>query len=230
MKTKLLGVAATVASLIIPLGASAALVTTDAGYSGPYLDLSGQANGNYNFTFGPVALPGGMTFTRDTSTASNSGNGGVLGQGGYGLDSNGSFGGSAVYAGLDGRSGWMRFTLSSPVSQFGAYLNYATPGYGDPFIEVLDQLGNVLESHNLANEAPISTPGGFNQFAFRGIDYGQNSIWGLQLSNAYIIAAASSNGNPTNPNNGNQVPEPETLFLMALGLLGIGLTKRKFKN
>lgn len=211
------------AALSLVAGAAhATLLTSDAGYTGPVLDLSGYANGSYNFTFGPASIPGGITFTRDPSTASNSGNGGVLGQGGYGLGSNGSFGGDAVYAGLDGAQGWIRFTLTAPVSSFGLYVNYA-PGVGDdPMITARDSGGNVLESWDLATSAPVSTPGGFNEFAFRGISLDSASIATLELSGSYIIAAGTSNGLPP-------VPEPDTyaLLLGGLGLLAWVARRRK---
>lgn len=207
----------------IAASANATLLTSDSGYSGPTLDLSAYANGSYNFTFGPNSIPGGITFTRDPSTASNSGNGGVLGQGSYGLLSNGSFGFPSVYAGLDGAAGWIRFTLAAPVSSFGVYVNYAPGSGADPVISVLDQLGNVIESHDLAVEAPVSTPSGFNMFEFRGISLSSTDIWTLELSNSYILAAASANGSPTP----TPVPEPASATLALLGLAGLGAMRRR---
>ena len=215
--------AAAALALLAASSAQAALLTSDAGYSGPALDLSAYATGSYNFTFGPASIPGGITFTRSTDT-SNSGLGAVLGQGGYGLGDNGSFGGDAIYAGLDGPNGWIRFTLSAPVQSFGAYVNYA-PGTGAaPTIAVLDQNGDVLESHDLAALAPVSTPGGFNQFAFRGIALDSASIYTLQLSGSYMIAAGSESGLPPPP-----VPEPETyaLLLAGLGVLAAATRRRR---
>jgi hypothetical protein len=221
MLKRFASLAALLTAITISSQASAALLTSDVGYGGPTLDLTAQQNGNYNFTFGPVSLPGGITFTRDPSTASNSGQGAVLGQGGYGLGANGNFGGDAVYAGLDGAEGWIRFALSAPVSSFGLYVNYA-PGVGpDPIIAALDQFGNVVEQYNLATDAPVSTPSGFNQFEFRGISLNSANIWTFQLSNSYILAAATANGAPT------PVPEPETLAIVAIGLLGMSVARRR---
>lgn len=199
--------------------ANAALLTTDVGYTGLGLDLSAYATGDYNFTFGPEPIPGGITFTRDPNTASNSGNGGVLGQGSYGLGANGSFGGDAVYAGLDGAEGWIRFTFDTAQTSFGVFANYA-PGVGsDPMIRVLRADLSVIEQYNLATDAPISTPGGFNEFEFRGIT-SDESFMVFELANSYILATGTENGIPP-------VPEPETYALMLLGLGAIGIVARR---
>ena len=67
--------------LALTVPSQASLLTTQAGYAGPALDLSAYANGSYNFTFGPKAIPGGITFT-STVKFGNSGKGSVLGQSG----------------------------------------------------------------------------------------------------------------------------------------------------
>ncbi len=231
-------------SLIVASSVSyATLLTSDAGYTGPFLDLTSQANGSYNFTFGPVSLPGGIIFTAApgpgyfdsnlADTGGNSGNGSVLGQGAYSLAGNGSFGGDAVYAGLDSRSGYMRFMLANPVSEFGLYLNYVPGNVGpsagyypwgpsDPIIAVLDNADNVIESYHLADVAPISTPNAFNSFAFRGIELNSASIYGFQLENSYILAAATDNGSPS------RVPEPSSLILIGSGLTSIVFLRKWF--
>jgi hypothetical protein len=148
-----------------PVMAAPTLVTTDVGYTGPQLDLTGFDNGSYNFTFGPVSLPNGITFTAAPGGGGNSGNGSVIGQGGYGLAGNGSFGGTATYIGVDSGTGYAEFTFASAVSSFGGYWNYA-PGYGDaPTLSTYDGFGNQLSSFDLSALAPISTPGGFNETA-----------------------------------------------------------------
>lgn len=225
--------------------AHAGLWTDGEDYSGPFIDLASRVDlgsglpddgaAGYGYTYGPVDLPG-MVFTR-SSGATNSGLGAVLGQGDYNLGRNGALGGDAVYAGLDSLTGYMDFRLTGgPVSMFGAWVNYMGGLHYDgeggnvaPFIAALGADGQVLESWDLSQRGWISTPDGFNQFAFRGISRASADIHGLRLGNAYIVAAGTADGRapaaPVAP-----VPEPSTYALMLAGLGIVAWQARRRKQ
>lgn len=235
------------AALLAAPSARAGLWTDGEDYTGPFIDLASRIDlgaglptdaavqADYGFTFGPVSLPG-MVFSR-SGGETNSGLGAVLGQGDYNLGTNGMVGGAAVYAGLDSVDGYMEFRLTGgPVAQFGAWVNYMG-GIGRdsdglsiaPYIAALGANGEVLESWDLSVRAPISTPDGFNQFAFRGISRDSADIHGLRLGNAFIVAAGTADGGlpaaPVAP-----VPEPSTYALMLAGLGFLAWQARRRKQ
>lgn len=213
-----------VAAIVLFTGAATAaptLLTSDIGYTGPDLDLSGYDNGNYNFTFGPVAV-GEFAFT-SVNGGGNSGLGSVVGQGGYGLNANGNFGGDAVYIGVDSPIGYAQLLGLVAYRQIGFFFNYA-PGVGDdPVISTLDAAGNVISSFNLSTDAPISTPGGFNAFQFRGIADDTTDIYGLRFGGSYILASGTATGVI------GGIPEPTTWALMigGFGLTGTFLRRQR---
>ena len=93
-----------------------------------------------------------------------------------GLLNNDAFSGVATIAFNDG-----------PVSGVGGLANYA-PGFGNNYmIEALDADGNVLESYDIVVEAPISTPGGFDEGEFRGIQRESDDIHAFRLSFAFNV-------------------------------------------
>lgn len=224
MKQLVVAVALSIASVFATQSVfgAATLLTSEVGYTGPGLNLSAYANGNYNFTFGPINVDG-FTFTASPGGSGgfpfggNSGQGSVVGQGGYGLNANGSFGGDAVYIGVDSGTGYAQLLGTTGYSQIGFFMNYAPRVGNDPVIETLDDLGNVMDSFNLASLAPISTPGGFNAFQFRGVAYdGGQLVYGLRFGGSYILLTGTADGVVA------EVPEPSTCAIW--GVLGLCVT------
>lgn len=197
----------------------ASLVTSSPG--GTVIDFS-QFSG---WTWGAGPTQVGSLVGDDvvfTSTTANS----VIGDGSYGFVSNGSWSGKSG-AGLNTSTGSMTFTFNSGlVSSVGGFLNYVPDaGFGgDVFISVYDSLNTLLESYNISVLAPISTPGGLNAGAFRGIVRSGADIKYFTLSNAYVMIddlTYSPIGGPT------PAPEPSTLLLLGGGIMALGLGRKR---
>lgn len=209
--------------------AHAALVTSSAGFISPtVVDFNAFVGGGYGFTLGPVAVGGGVTFT--ATGPNNSGIGAVLGNGGYGLGANGSWdtGTTApgAYTGVDGAdpATSMTYTLSSPVAAIGGFMNYA-PGIisGYPLIEALDSSSAVLESYNLEALAPISTPGGYNDGAFRGIVRPSADIYAFRVVSAYAVLDDLTFARTV-------IPEPAETAMAGAALAGLGAVWLRRRN
>jgi hypothetical protein len=146
----------------------------------------------------------------------------LVSSGSYSLGTNGLVEGD-IWATVNGSEGALAFDFESPVTAVGAFMNYRPgPGNGTPWLEAWN--GSVmLGQWNLAIEAPISTPSGYNQFAFRGVEYA-GGITRLVLSGGYLLTKdlrATSAAAPV------PVPEPETLALLAMGGFVMALVPRR---
>ena len=192
------------------------------------------------FGKGPVEV-GGLVGISISFLSNN--DGAVMGNGPYGLGSNGKWdAGRKGFVGVNGsgRPGeWIQITFNNGlVSMVGGFINYAIcdslPCYPqqDFVLEALDINGIVLESYNVSELSPISTPGETNSGAFRGIQRTSSDIHALRLNQATnalddleFFGYVGEYGVP------GTIPEPETytLMLLSLGLLGLTTRRRRQK-
>jgi PEP-CTERM motif len=176
------------------------------------IDFNQFAGANSITTMGPVSVGAGVTFQ------STNPDGSILGSGPYSFNDNGTWNSSLTFAGLDvdafGNDQYtMTFTFAHPVAAVGGLLNYAVfefSGFSDATISALNSSGMVLESYDIDQLAPISTPGATNAEEFLGIARSQSDIAAFALSNSAIaITDLTFSGN---------VPEPNTTALCIAGL------------
>lgn len=203
--------------------ARAILVTNPASLgSSTVIDFS-QFSGSFQFTTGPVQIGGvvGSDVTWESTYGSS-----VIGDGGYGLGSNGIWNsGRNGYTGTNSDTAAMTYRfLDGPVAGVGGFVNYtvAPDGPSDAIISVLDSNDVVLESYNISVLAPIVTPFAVNDGAFRGILRNSADIYALRLSDKFsVLDDLTFTG---------EVPEPSSIILAAIGLTGLGALRKRSRR
>ena len=223
--TKTLRIALSALALAAGAQAQAGLLTSAAALSpsATVITFSDQAG---QFTTGPVQVGNlvgkNVVYTADSASAGFSM--------GYGLAGNGNWTGGKGFAFTNGAAA-VTFTFNNgPVAGVGGFVNYAdcgggsTCGAGNFVIEALGSSGNVLESYIVNLVAPISTPGGTDLGAFRGISRNSADVYGFRFSGGYGVLDDLRFGAVA-----GQVPEPGALGLVALALLGAAAARRRVR-
>ena len=187
------------------------------------IDFSQFTGGNqYSGVNGPVQI-GGLIGKDITASSVNGAL--YLYDGGWGLLNNGSWdSGMNGYLGVWPNNGPVEidFNFAANVSGFGAFMNYITPfGNSSATLAAYDSGGFLLELFDVQANAPISTPGGVDAGAFRGIQRGQADIASIRITGQGIVldnlAIVSS------------VPDStSTISLLVFGVVGIGALRRRF--
>ena len=191
-----------------------ALALCGTAHAAPVTSLPGAtvySFGNSNqFTAGPVAVAAGITWSSDSNSS-------VYGYTGtYGFQSNGIWEGLSMI-GTNNQTGTMRIDFDTSVAGVGAFLNWSRFD-GDPAtISIYDTADTLLELFTLT----FGPLGGINNGEFHGFLRNMTDIASIRFTGSYIGAADLA------VLAYNSVPEPGTVALFGIGLMGMGLARRR---
>jgi len=145
----------------------------------------------------------------------------------FGLQVNGTWDNGLIGDGSGGTT--LTVDLGGLYSWVGGFVDYEIKFEGNPpdalppvMAAIAADGVTVLESYDLSVFAPILTPGGYNEGAFRGIDYGSAEIRYLEFGGSHTLMHSITLG-------GSNVAEPATILLAgsALAAFGLGLLRRR---
>lgn len=180
---------------------------------------------NY-FGGGPQSVGPGITWSSDNTSDQG---GSVFGYtDNYGYNDNGYWYGLSM-AGLNasydayGTTHTMTFAFSSPVSAVGGFLNYVPYGSTDTIISVYDAQMSLIESYTL--DFIIGNAEALNAGFFYGFRESSAIISYFTLTDNYIGITDLTIVSGNNEN----VPEPASMLLLGLGLIGLAGYRKGMK-
>ncbi|HLL89344.1 MAG TPA: hypothetical protein VK324_08575 [Tepidisphaeraceae bacterium] len=183
----------------------------------PFASLGGDG-----WLTGPGPVQVGAAAGRDVTWSSNS-KFALLGNGSYGLLGNGDWGKArGGFAAVNGEPGAaITFTFhDGPVGAVGGFVNYGKGTAAAALVlAALGSAGEILESVDVAQAAPVHTPHQTGGGAFRGLLRDANDIHAFRVSGAFGVL--------DNLTFATAVPEPATAAVAVAAGTALLLRRRK---